>query len=259
MDKTQPHPLFKLATELGPLLVFFAANARFHLFVATGAFMVAIVAAMAASYAVTRHVPLMAIVTGVVVLVFGTLTLVLHDETFIKVKPTIIYGLFALVLGGGLLFGRSFIAILFDQVFNLTPQGWRILTLRWALFFLAMAILNEIIWRTQSTDFWVGFKAFGVIPLTMVFAIFQMPLVKRHHLDPVSLQASDAAEGDGLSPGACNRGKAGSASAALQARSRSRASFLRSGRPPRLAFPKILGQLLFVLSNRSFFPQEGNQ
>ncbi|HZR71918.1 septation protein A [Bradyrhizobium sp.] len=201
MDKTQPHPLFKLATELGPLLVFFAANARYHLFVATGAFMVAIVAAMAASYVVTRHVPLMALVTGVVVLVFGTLTLVLHDETFIKVKPTIIYGLFALVLGGGLLFGRSFIAVLFDQVFNLTPQGWRILTMRWALFFLGMAILNEVIWRTQSTDFWVGFKAFGVIPLTMVFAIIQMPLVKRFHLEPVSLQASDAAEGD-ISKGA---------------------------------------------------------
>src|SRR6201997_5501652 len=196
MDKTQPHPLFKLATELGPLLVFFAVNAKFHLFVATAAFMVAIVGAMIASYAVTRHVPIMALVTGLVVLVFGTLTLVLHDETFIKVKPTIIYGLFAAVLGGGLLFGRSFIAILFDQVFNLTPKGWRILTLRWALFFLGMAILNEFIWRTQSTDFWVGFKAFGVIPLTMIFAVIQMPLVKRFHLDPVSLETSDAAEGD---------------------------------------------------------------
>ncbi|HET7888043.1 MAG TPA: septation protein A [Bradyrhizobium sp.] len=196
MDKTQPHPLFKLATELGPLLVFFIANAKFHLFVATAAFMVAIVAAMAASYVVTRHVPLMALVTGVVVLVFGTLTLVLHDETFIKVKPTIIYGLFALVLGGGLLFGRSFIAILFDQVFNLTPKGWRILTVRWALFFLCMAVLNEVIWRTQTTDFWVGFKAFGVIPLTMAFAIIQMPLIKRFQLEPVSLEASDAAEGN---------------------------------------------------------------
>src|SRR6201985_528914 len=196
MKKPQPHPLFKLATELGPLLVFFAANARFHLFVATGAFMVAIVVAMAASYIVTRHVPLMAILPGIVVLVFGTLTLVLHDETFIKVKPTIIYGLFAVVLGGGLLFGRSFIAILFDQVFNLTPKGWRILTLRWALFFLAMAFLNEFIWRTQSTDFWVGFKAFGVIPLTMIFAIAQMPLVKRFSLEPVSLEASEAEAGD---------------------------------------------------------------
>ena len=196
MDKTQPHPLFKLATELGPLLVFFVANAKFNLFVATGAFMVAIVAAMIASYVVVRHVPVMAIVTGVIVIVFGTLTLVLHDETFIKVKPTIIYGLFAAILGGGLLFGRSFIAIMFDQMFNLTPKGWRILTMRWALFFLGMAILNEIIWRTQSTDFWVGFKAFGVIPITMVFAIAQMPLTKRYHLEPATLEASEADAGD---------------------------------------------------------------
>ncbi len=196
MDKTQPHPLFKLATELGPLLVFFGVNARFHLFAATAAFMVAIVAAMIASYVVTRHVPIMALVTGAVVLVFGTLTLVLHDETFIKVKPTIIYGLFAAVLGGGLLFGRSFIAIMFDQMFNLTPSGWRILTARWALFFLGMAILNEVIWRTQSTDFWVAFKAFGVIPLTMGFAITQMPLIKRYHIEPVSLEASEAEAGD---------------------------------------------------------------
>jgi intracellular septation protein len=196
MDKTQPHPLFKLTTELGPLIVFFVANAKFHLFVATGAFMVAIVAAMVASYVVTKHVPLMALVTGIVVLVFGTLTLVLHDETFIKLKPTIIYSLFALVLGGGLLFGRSFIAIMFDQMFNLTPQGWRILTLRWALFFAALAVLNEAVWRTQSTDFWVNFKVFGVTPLTMGFAIIQMPLIKRYHIEPVSLEASEAAEGD---------------------------------------------------------------
>jgi intracellular septation protein len=196
MDKTRPHPLFKLATELGPLMVFFVANAKFNLFVATGAFMVAVIAAMIASYAVTRHVPMMAIVTAVVVIVFGTLTLVLHDETFIKVKPTIVYTLFAAILGGGLLFGRSFIAIMFDQMFNLTPQGWRVLTLRWSLWFLAMAVLNEIIWRTQSTDVWVTFKAFGMVPLTMLFAVTQMPLIKRHHLEPVSLEASDAAEGD---------------------------------------------------------------
>ena len=196
MDKRKPHPLFKLATELGPLLVFFGVNARFQLFAATAAFMVAIVAAMIASYVVTRHVPVMALVTGAIVIVFGTLTLVLHDETFIKVKPTIIYGLFALVLGGGLLFGRSFIAIMFDQMFNLTPRGWRILTMRWTLFFLAMALLNEAIWRTQSTNFWVAFKAFGVIPLTIGFAITQMPLIKRYHIEPVSLEASEAEAGD---------------------------------------------------------------
>ena len=188
--------MFKLATELGPLIVFFVANAKFNLFVATGAFMVAIVAAMIASYVVVRHVPIMAIVTAVIVLVFGTLTLVLHDETFIKVKPTIIYGLFAAILGGGLLFGRSFIAILFNQMFNLTPKGWRILTMRWALFFLGMAALNEIVWRTQSTDFWVAFKAFGAIPITMIFAMTQMPVIKRYHLEPATLEASEADAGD---------------------------------------------------------------
>src|SRR6476646_2301603 len=170
MDKTTPHPLFKLATELGPLIVFFTANAKFNLFVATGAFMVAIVAALIVSYVVTRHVPMMALVTGIIVIVFGTLTLVLHDETFIKVKPTIIYGLFAAILGGGLLFGRSFIAIMLGQLFDLTPQGWRVLTMRWAWFFFAIAIRNEVSWRTEITDVWVAFKACGVIPLTMGFA-----------------------------------------------------------------------------------------
>lgn len=196
IDKKQPHPLFKLATELGPLIVFFVANSKFGLFAATGAFMVAIVAAMIASYIVVKHVPIMAIVTAFVVLVFGGLTLWLHDETFIKVKPTIIYGLFAVVLGGGLLFGRSFIAIMFDQVFNLTPAGWRALTLRWTLFFAAMAVLNEAIWRTQTTDFWVTFKAFGVIPITMIFAVLQMPLIKRASIETATLGESAADEGD---------------------------------------------------------------
>jgi intracellular septation protein len=196
MNKSAPHPLFKLATELGPLVVFFAANAKFDLFVATGAFMVAIVVSIVVSYAVVRHVPLMALVSGAIVLVFGTLTLVLHNETFIKMKPTIIYGLFGVILGGGLLFGKSFIAIMFDQMFNLTPAGWRALTLRWAMFFVAMAVLNEVIWRTQSTDFWVAFKAFGAVPITAVFAMLQMPLINRHSVAPATAEASDAGRGD---------------------------------------------------------------
>ena len=196
MDKKVPHPLFKLATELGPLLIFFFANAKTNLFIATGVFMVAVLAAMVASYVVTRHIPMMAIVTAVVVFVFGALTLILHDETFIKMKPTIVYTLFAAILAGGLLFNRSFIAIMFDQMFNLTPHGWRILTARWALWFFAMAVLNEIIWRTQSTDFWVSFKVFGMVPLTMLFAMTQMPLIKRYHLEPASLEASEAEAGD---------------------------------------------------------------
>jgi intracellular septation protein len=196
LQPNQPHPLFKLATEVGPLLIFFFVNAKFHLFVATGAFMVAVLVAIVASYVVTKHIPIMTIVTAVVVVVFGTLTLILQDETFIKMKPTIIYALFASVLGGGLLFGRSFIAIMFDQMFNLTPQGWRTLTWRWALWFLAMAVVNEAVWRTQSTDFWVAFKVFGMVPLTMVFAFTQMPLIKRYHLEPATLDKSSAEEGD---------------------------------------------------------------
>lgn len=196
MKKSTPHPLFKLATELGPLVIFFAANAKFGLFVATGAFMVAIVAAIAASFIVTRHVPLMAIVTAFIVLVFGGLTLFFHDEMFIKLKPTIIYSLFAATLGIGLLFGRSFIAVMFDQMFNLTPAGWRILTMRWAIFFAGMAVLNELVWRTQTTDFWVIFKAFGVIPITAIFAMAQSSLIKRYHLEPATSDIPDTQRGD---------------------------------------------------------------
>ena len=195
MQKSKPHPLFKLATELGPLVVFFVANGRFDIFTATAAFMVAIAVSMIVSYVVTRHIPIMAIVSGVVVAVFGTLTLVLHDETFIKIKPTIIYSLFASILGGGLIFGRSLIAVMFDQMFNLTPEGWRALTIRWAGFFVFMAVLNEIVWRTQTTDFWVGFKAFGAIPLTMIFAMLQMRLIGKHSIEPATAEAGDADRG----------------------------------------------------------------
>ena len=140
----------------------------------------AIVIALIVSYTLTRHLPVMAIVSAIVVLVFGTLTLMLKDDTFIKMKPTIIYVLFGGALLGGLAFGRSLLSYVFDQMFNLTPAGWRALTLRWMAFFFAMAAVNEIVWRTQSTDFWVAFKLFGAVPLTMIFAMAQMPLIHRH-------------------------------------------------------------------------------
>ena len=181
-SKSTINPALKLALELGPLLVFFVANAHWNVFVGTAAFMAAVVLALVVSYSLTRSVPMMALLSTVVVIVFGGLTLVLHDAMFIKLKPTIIYTLFGTILLAGLAVGRPLLTIVFHEVFELTPEGWRKLTIRWALFFLAMAVLNEIVWRTQSTDFWVTFKAFGVLPLTALFAALQYPLVTRHEL-----------------------------------------------------------------------------
>jgi intracellular septation protein len=178
------NPLLKLALDIGPLALFVIANARFGIFVATGSFMAAIVAALLVSYAMTRQWPIMPVVTAIVVLVFGGLTLALHDETFIKLKPTIIYVLFGGTLLAGYIFDKSFLAIVLDSVFHLTEEGWRKLTLRWALFFFALAVLNEVIWRTQSTDFWVNFKLYGFVPLTFVFAAMQYPLLVRHAAEP---------------------------------------------------------------------------
>jgi intracellular septation protein len=178
------NPLLKLALDVGPLVLFVIANARFGIFAATGSFMVAIVAALLVSYAMTKQWPIMPVVTAIVVLVFGGLTLALHDETFIKLKPTIIYVLFGGTLLAGYIFDKSFLAIVLDSVFHLTEEGWRKLTLRWGVFFFALAVLNEVIWRTQSTDFWVNFKLYGFVPLTFVFAAMQYPLLMRHAAEP---------------------------------------------------------------------------
>jgi intracellular septation protein len=208
-EKKQLNPLLKLALDLGPLVLFFWANSKPHLFAplltpwlpeglvtgeragifaATAVFMVAVLVALAVSYMLTRHLPTMTLVTAVIVLVFGGLTLMLHNEMFIKLKPTIIYVLFGGVLLGGLAFGKSLLGIVFDQMFHLTDEGWRKLTMRWALFFLALAVLNEIVWRTQSTDTWVTFKAFGVLPLTFIFAAFQYPLLQKFAVQPAPEQ-----------------------------------------------------------------------
>ncbi len=178
--KTPINPWLKIALDLGPLVLFFVAYGRTDLFVATAVFMVATVIALAVGYALTRHIPLMPLVSALIVVVMGSLTLILHNETFIKMKPTIIYVLFGAVLAGGQLMGKPLLAIVFDQMFHLNPEGWRKLTIRWAVFFFALAVLNEIIWRTQSTDTWVTFKVFGFLPLTLIFAALQYPVIQKY-------------------------------------------------------------------------------
>jgi intracellular septation protein len=203
-EKPQLNPLLKLAIDLGPLILFFVANSRPALFlpligpllptdiadgeragifVATAVFMAAIVVALAVSYVLTHRLPIMPVASAIIVVVFGALTLYLHDETFIKLKPTIIYVLFGGTLLGGHLLGKNLLAVVFDSMFHITAEGWRKLTLRWSTFFLALAVLNEIVWRTQTTDMWVNFKVFGVMPLTFIFAALQYPLLTKYAAD----------------------------------------------------------------------------
>ena len=182
--------LLKLALELGPLIVFFAVNAKLGIFAATGAFMAATAVAIPASWLIFRRVAAMPLVTAVFVMVFGGLTLWLHEDTFIKMKPTIVNLLFAGLLLGGLATGRSLLKLVFADAFHLTEEGWRKLTLRWGLFFVVLAILNEIVWRSFSTDAWVSFKVFGIMPLTFVFAMAQIGLLQRYQIAGEGAQAS---------------------------------------------------------------------
>lgn len=181
-QRAEVNPLLKLALELGPLAIFFFANSRFGIFTATAVFMVAITLALAISWLLTRKLAIMPLITGIVVLVFGGLTIYLHDDLFIKLKPTIVNCLFGTILLGGLYFGKSLLGYVFDSVFKLTDEGWRLLTLRWGIFFFVLAIINEIVWRNFSTDFWVSFKVFGFMPITLAFTLFQMPLITKHTL-----------------------------------------------------------------------------
>lgn len=174
--------LLKLAVEIGPLLIFFLVNARAGIFAGTASFMITTPIALIASRLLFGRVAIMPLVSGFFILVFGALTLWLQDELFIKMKPTILNGLFAIVLFTGLATGRSLLKYVFGEIFFITDEGWRKLTFRWACFFLALAVLNEIVWRAWSTDAWVAFKVFGIMPLTMAFALAQLGLLSRHQL-----------------------------------------------------------------------------
>ncbi|MHA1528501.1 MAG: septation protein A [Alphaproteobacteria bacterium] len=210
MTTKDVNPLLKLVLEIGPLGVFFLSF-RFGrelltipaihgllepltgsaalsgpsgpLFAATAFFMVAIAISLSASWWLTRHLPRMAVVTGIVVAVFGGLTLWLQDETFIKMKPTIVNSVFAVILGFGVTRGRSYLKYLMGSAMPLDDEGWMIFTRRWVMFFIFMAALNEVIWRSQTTEFWVTFKTFGSLPLTFAFLALQWPLLKRHMVE----------------------------------------------------------------------------
>jgi intracellular septation protein len=178
------------ALELGPLVLFFAANWKAGIFWATGLFIPATLISVAISWVILRSVPVMPMFTAIFVTVFGGLTLWLQDDTFIKMKPTIVNLAFAAMLLGGLYFRKALLKYAFGTVFQMTETGWRIVTWRWAAFFVVLAVLNEIVWRNFSTDFWVSFKVFGIMPLTMLFAVAQLPVIKKYGLEAEESEAA---------------------------------------------------------------------
>lgn len=192
------NPLLKMALELGPLLIFFFGNLRGEwlartfpeltaiggpLLIATALFMAATMLSLVISKIVFKHLPVMPFVSGIVVMVFGGLSIWLQDETFIKMKPTIVNTLFGVALLGGLAFGTSLLGYVFNAAFQLDAEGWRKLTLRWGIFFLFLAVLNEVVWRNFSDDVWVNFKVWGTMPITILFTLAQMPLIMKHSLE----------------------------------------------------------------------------
>ena len=178
-QKKRLNPLLRLAFDLGPLAVFFIGYTFGDFFVATAIFMVSLFASMALSYFLTRHLPVMSIVSGIIVAVFGGLTLFLHDETFFRMKPTIIYALFGSLLLGGLMLGKPLIAAVLGEAVDLTEEGWKILSLRWGLFFFVLAAMNEAV-RLGFPDYWVQFKVFGATALTIGFAMLQTPIMMKY-------------------------------------------------------------------------------
>lgn len=166
--------------EIGPLLVFFVVNSRFDIYAGTAAFVAATAVALPLNRWVSGRWPIMPLVGGFFVLVFGALTLILHDALFIKLKPTIVNCLFGTILAGGLLAGRSLLQPLFESAFRLDAEGWRRLTLRWCVFFFVLAGVNEVAWRMLSDEMWAASKLFVSLPLTFLFSMAQIPLVRRH-------------------------------------------------------------------------------
>ena len=174
---------YKLLIDIGPLAVFFIFYTRSGLQASILPFMIATIIAVLFSYILEKKIPIMPTIGAVIVLLFGGLTIYFDNEVFFKMKPTIINLLFAAILYGGILINKPLLKYLLGAALKLQDVGWRILTLRWIGFFIALAILNEIVWRTQSTDIWVNFKVFGILPITFIFTMTQFPLIKKYQIE----------------------------------------------------------------------------
>ena len=175
--------LYKLLIDIGPLAVFFIFYTRSGLQASILPFMVATVIAVLFSYILEKKIPIMPTVGAAIVLLFGGLTIYFDNDVFFKMKPTIINVLFAVILYGGILINKPLLKYLLGAALKLEEAGWKILTQRWIGFFIALAILNEIVWRTQSTDVWVNFKVFGILPITFIFTMTQFPLIKKYQIE----------------------------------------------------------------------------
>jgi len=175
--------LYKLLIDIGPLAVFFIFYTRSGLQASILPFMLATVIAVIFSYILEKKIPIMPTVGAGIVLLFGGLTIYFDNDVFFKMKPTIINLLFAVILYGGVLINKPLLKYLLGAALKLEEAGWKILTQRWIGFFIALAILNEIVWRTQSTDVWVSFKVFGILPITFIFTMTQFPLIKKYQIE----------------------------------------------------------------------------
>ena len=178
----EKNSLIKSLIEIIPLILFFITNAKYGIIFATKTFVITTLIALIISYLYFKKVSTPLLITSFLVLIFGGLTIFFKDPTFIKLKPTIVYFLFSIFLLLGLVLKKNFLQIYLSSLIKLNDIGWDILTKRWIFFFLAMALLNEIIWRNFSTDFWVSFKVFGFLPLTIIFTILQQSLIKKYSI-----------------------------------------------------------------------------
>ena len=173
----------KLLIDIGPLAVFFIFYSRGDLKSAIIPFMIATIISVLFSYIMEKKIPVMPTVGAFIILIFGGFTIYFDNEIFFKMKPTIINLLFALILYGGMIVKKPLLKFLLGAAIKLEDEGWKILTQRWISFFIALAVLNEIVWRTQSTDIWVNFKVFGILPITFIFTMTQFPLIKKYQIE----------------------------------------------------------------------------